>query len=419
MKTIVVIFILLQLQVISVKCLENITDSNEFEFEDLFDDVLVAVQSVEIQTLQIQEETSDQNNDVKETEVEDPIISTESAATEEEFYPTTTKSTTKTVFLNQDFTSNDVPSLEREETSNSNKSYKIATNGFTSTTGPATSTLRSVPETSTAATSSSGSWWLSRFWTKTKKFKGRNSVVVTTRPRSTTTTTTTSTVIVTSTIQYLAQEDKQITVVPSTFTETTQTVAFLSKKDEETVTATSVISSSSSTTRSISSSTRTQEEATTWSSRSALQNTETFNHTEVENEMENEMEPAPIQSFVEDNQRSITSKALYLVAVIIPCLLLLLLVVVWLYLRRRSVWGRRREKEMFRAAVVEEEGLMNNITSTATLKTLIPPDLISPGTRQSFIFLMPGQSLPNISMELKGIREVESLDELVVKYDVY
>ena len=142
---------------------------------------------------------------------------------------------------------------------------------------------------------------------------------------------------------------------------------------------------------------------------SALQHTETFNHTEVETEMEVGMEPAPIQSFVEDNQRSITSKALYLVAVIIPCLLLLLVVVVWLYLRRRSVWGSRREKEMFRAVVVEEEGLMNNITSTATLKTLIPPDLISPGTRQSFIFLMPGQSLPNISMELKGKRELESI----------
>ena len=132
------------------------------------------------------------------------------------------------------------------------------------------------------------------------------------------------------------------------------------------------------------------------SSTSAFHQSETLTHNKAEIE---------IESLVEADQRSITSeKALYLVAVIIPCLLLLLLLVAWLYLRRRSEWGRRRQEKMFRAVVVEEEGLMNNITSTATLKTLIPPDLISPGARQSLVFLMPGQSLPNISMELKGKR---------------
>ena len=59
------------------------------------------------------------------------------------------------------------------------------------------------------------------------------------------------------------------------------------------------------------------------------------------------------------------------------------------------MWEGRREENMLRA--VEEEGLMTDITSTATLKTLIPPDLIPPG-----VFLVPGQSLPNISSEMRG-----------------
>ena len=104
MKTIIVISTLIQLQAISINCLENRTDSNKLE--DLrhkiirninsFDDVLEAVQSVENQTLEIQEETFDQNNAVQEVKVEVPTISTELAATEEEFYPTTTSATTAT-----------------------------------------------------------------------------------------------------------------------------------------------------------------------------------------------------------------------------------------------------------------------------------------------------------------------------------
>ena len=432
MKTIIVISTLIQLQAISINCLENRTDSNKLEdFRhkiirniNSFDDVLEAVQSVENQTLEIQEETFDQNNAVQEVKVEVPTISTELAATEEEFYPTTTSATTATttttttttktttsttkVLLNQDFTSNDESSFDRE-TKLRREPYNIvvSTKGYsTSTSSP---TLRTVPETSPVAISSSGSWWLSNFWSVNRKEKGNSSVVVTTTPMSSSTTTT-STVIVTSTIQYLYPEDEQTTVFPTTFTEATQTTVFPSEKHQETVTATSVMSSSSSTTSttsSSSSSSHTPEEATTLSSStSAFQHTEAFTHTEVVFEVETEtgLKTSPVQSLVEDSQRGIsTEKALFLVAVIIPCLLLLLLLV-WLYLRRRSVWGRGREKEMFRAVVVEEEGLMNNITSTATLKTLIPADLTPSGTRQSVIFLMPGQSLPNISMEVKGKR---------------
>ena len=81
-----------------------------------------------------------------------------------------------------------------------------------------------------------------------------------------------------------------------------------------------------------------------------------------------------------------SEKVLYLVAVITPSILLpLLLLLLWFYLRRRSVWGRGEEEKKFPGGP-EGERLMTMI----------------PGARQSVIFLVPGQSLPNISLELKG-----------------
>ena len=83
-------------------------------------------------------------------------------------------------------------------------------------------------------------------------------------------------------------------------------------------------------------------------------------------------------------------EVLYLVAVISPCILLpLILFLLWVYLRRR-VWGRQQQQKMFQIRTAEEEKLM-------TLKSVIPGS-----ARQSVIFLVPGQSLPNISAELKG-----------------
>ena len=71
-----------------------------------------------------------------------------------------------------------------------------------------------------------------------------------------------------------------------------------------------------------------------------------------------------------------SEKALYFLALIIPCLLLVV-VVACLYLRRRV--GSREEHKMYEAGEVEEQRLMKpSLSNTAR------------------------QSLPNISAEMKG-----------------
>jgi len=364
-----------------------------------------------------------------DSEVTIEIVEEASHPATEEVQATTTPGS-----LNQDFLFVDVPNFEIEETSNRirKNAFKvmIATQGYSRTTRPSTSETRSTKTTEK-------SWWLSRL----RNIRKKTSTVLTA-------TTTLNMVTETSTPQYL---DYEATTTPTIFAYTAETTLIPSEtynEDTSTAPSPSVTSVTSPTTLLSYSSTVSSsiKEATTLSSSQLVtEQTEGYIYTDTikvefeteTNETEADIETESIETDADIETESIetdaiietesietapdqhklqvpssqleletepemterstvykvyrSEKALYLLALIIPCLLLVVLVVVWLYLRRRKLWGRREELKMYEAGSVEEERLM-------TMKTAIPHSA--------------RQSLPNISVEMKDEIHYNSLAEL-------
>ena len=404
MKSNLAIFILMK--VICINGLENGTtenDASEFipkprqvitEDTTSLNDVEVAGDSEKNKTFEKLEVTYYEYDEQSTTAIRD--------VPEEDLFTTTTTPVTVTlsfVSLNRDFTSHDVPSFMTEEESNiiRRKPYEVltATRGYPKTTRH--TTLSSVSKASTTTTTSPTVWWLSRLWKKTRKSTSLSPVLTTPQTQSSTTSQTTKEP---STTPYV---DNEATSTPTTSTYTMETTFLLTENsNEESSRATSPYVSTppaAVTFPSVS----TQDRAI--SSLSSSQTVDTEAHTDsslTSSYLEVETSPPPVlteaDSLVEAGvtERSVKSKVdsrdevLYLVAVISPCILLpLILFLLWVYLRRR-VWGREQQQKMFQIRTAEEEKLM-------TLKSVIPGS-----ARQSVIFLVPGQSLPNISAELKG-----------------